>query len=311
MAGLTAARRLRQLGVASTIVDKGRRPGGRMATRAVDGARFDHGAQHFSVRTASFAGAVESWVESGIAAVWFRSRSVSNPELGREPRHMGTEGMRGIPEHLAGGLDVRLATAIDRLEPTGTGLAALAGTEIVGEGSGVILTPPVPQILGVLRAGDIVLPPEVDAMLAGVSYNATLAVLAQLDRASDLPDGHLSPSSGPIAWLADNEQKGISSLPALTIHSTPEFAAAHLEADPEEWIPILCERASPHLDANIIGAAGHRWRYAQPRTTLQSGAVGFRSGGPVVLGGEVFAGARVEGAFQSGLAAAEMMWAML
>jgi len=311
MAGLTAARRLQQLGLPSTVLDKGRRVGGRMATRTLDGARFDHGAQHFSVRTEAFAGSVDSWTEDGIAAVWFRSRSVSNPDRGREPRFMGKEGMRSIPEHVAAGLDVRLATTVDRLEATASGLALAAGSELVGEGSGVILTPPVPQILSLVRAGDISLPPEVAAMLAEVAYDATLAVLARLDGPSGLPDGHLSLSSGPIAWLADNQQKGISPLPALTIHSTPEFASTYLEADPAEWTPILCAAASPRLGANITAATGHRWRYAQPRTTLQDGAVGFHAGGPVVLAGEVFAGARVEGAFQSGLAAAEMMWAML
>jgi predicted NAD/FAD-dependent oxidoreductase len=128
--------------------------------------------------------------------------------------------------------------------------------------------------------------------------------MASLDGASRLPDGHLSLAEGPVAWLADNHQKGVSSLPAVTIHSTPAFAAAHLESDPAVWTPLLGAAAAPHLDANIVGAVGHRWRYAMPTQTLDIGAVSFGDQVPVVVAGEVFVAAKVEGAYRSGLAAA-------
>jgi predicted NAD/FAD-dependent oxidoreductase len=311
MAGLTAARRLAEFGIPSTIVDKGRRPGGRMATRTIDGARFDHGAQHFSARSDALSGAVDTWTAAGVATVWLSSPSITNPDLGVESRYVGTNGMRGIPEFLAAGLDLRLATPVDRLERTASGVAAFSGPENVGEGSGVIVTPPVPQTLALLRAGDVIPPPEVESMLADVSYDATLAVMAQLDGPAGLPDGHLSPPGQPIAWLADNQRKGVSPLPAVTIHSTPEFAAERLNADRNRWVPLLCDHASRYLGADITSATGHRWRYSRPQTTLKTAAVGFRSPAPIVLAGEVFAGARVEGAFLSGLAAAATMRSML
>ena len=52
MAGLSCATRLAALGHEVALFDKGRGPGGRMATRRVeaDGTllRFDHGAQYFT-----------------------------------------------------------------------------------------------------------------------------------------------------------------------------------------------------------------------------------------------------------------------
>jgi phytoene dehydrogenase-like protein len=56
MAGLTAAHRLQRSGVSVVVVDKGRHPGGRLATRELSGgARADHGAQFFTVRTSELA----------------------------------------------------------------------------------------------------------------------------------------------------------------------------------------------------------------------------------------------------------------
>ncbi|HEY4897356.1 MAG TPA: FAD/NAD(P)-binding protein [Solirubrobacteraceae bacterium] len=44
VAGLTAAARLAEQGLAVTVLDQGRRPGGHLATRELAGARADHGA---------------------------------------------------------------------------------------------------------------------------------------------------------------------------------------------------------------------------------------------------------------------------
>jgi predicted NAD/FAD-dependent oxidoreductase len=44
LAGLTAARSLVAGGHDVLVLDKGRSPGGRMATRRIGGATFDHGA---------------------------------------------------------------------------------------------------------------------------------------------------------------------------------------------------------------------------------------------------------------------------
>ena len=42
-------------GWAVTVFDKGRGPGGRLATRRADDLRFDHGAQYFTARDPRFA----------------------------------------------------------------------------------------------------------------------------------------------------------------------------------------------------------------------------------------------------------------
>ena len=54
MAGVVAARELTRNGDDVVVMDKGRSPGGRMATRRDGDARFDHGAQFFTVRDELF-----------------------------------------------------------------------------------------------------------------------------------------------------------------------------------------------------------------------------------------------------------------
>jgi predicted NAD/FAD-dependent oxidoreductase len=69
-------------------------------------------------------------------------------------------------------------------------------------------------------------------------------------------------------------------------------------------VPELVGAAGPLLSSPILEAIGHRWRYAEPRITFDTGFMSFDAGFPIVLAGEVFAGAKVEGAFSSGMAAA-------
>ncbi len=302
-AGLTAARALDRRGLRCVLLDKGRVVGGRMATRRMGGGRFDHGAQHFSARSDEFRAEVDGWRAAGVAKVWLRTPSRTEPDRGVEPRHAGVGGMRRIPERLAGGLDVRTGNEVERLELANRRVGARGVTA-----RAVVITPPLPQALALLSASGI----EPDAPLAGslgrVRYDACLAVLALLDGPAGLDYGHVAPGAGPVAWIADNQHKGVSPIPAVTIHSTPAFAADHMEEPPERWVALLAAAARPHLSGRITEAAGHRWRYSMPRHTLDTGCAPFAAGGvPVVLAGEVFAGARVEGAFTSGRAAADWL----
>lgn len=311
MAGLAAATELEKRGISTILLDKGRAPGGRMATRRIGDASFDHGAQHFSARSSEFRGQIERWIESDLVRKWFSS--ASNTIVGRpvEPRHVGQGGMRRIPERIAAGLRVETSVAVDQIRRAAGGVAAVSDHGRLWHATGMIVTPPAPQTIQLFGRSEVRFPSPVETMLTETDYDACLAVMARLDSAADLRDGHLALGTGPIAWMADNQQKGVSAVPAVTIHSSAEFADANLEADQESWVVQLVEAARPRLAASIVDATGHRWRYSQPRRTFDVGAVVASSELPVVLAGEVFAGARVEGAFLSGLAAAELMGSIL
>ncbi|MDJ0924287.1 MAG: FAD-dependent oxidoreductase [Acidimicrobiia bacterium] len=304
MAGLTAARELNKAGISTVILDKRRAPGGRMATRTIDGARFDHGAQHFSARSEQFTSRVDELRNAGVVSEWYRADSRTTPGRLRESRFVGSGGMRRIPEHLANDLDVQTSVTVDKLIRDAAGITAVTGDIALARGSAIVLTPPVPQLLNLLRASNLLPGSSILDPLESVPYNPSLAVMATLDAPSGLPDGHLAEPSADVAWIADNQHKGTSQLPALTIHSTADFASAHVGSDWSGWTKHLADQVAPMLDGRIVHTVGHRWMYAEPRTTFDSGAIVLESDKPIVLAGEVFAGAKVEGAFLSGLAAA-------
>lgn len=289
MSGLTAAARLREAGAVVVLFDKGRSVGGRMASRRFAGARFDHGAQHFSARSPGFRLTVEGWKEAGVVSVWYRSKG--------EPRHVGLPAMRSIPEHLASGLDVRTDTAVRHVTPGP--VVTLTDGEVLPAGA-VVVTAPLPQ------AAEIVAPVAESSIverLGASAYAPSLAGLLVIADDPDLTDGHLSPDDPDIAWVADCRHKGVSDLPALTVHSTPDFARRHLEEPVERWLPDLIDATRRVLGIDVALARGHRWRFAEPETTWDTGHLDI--GGSVYLAGEAFSGARVEGAHLSGLSVAD------
>lgn len=296
MAGLATAVSLREGGFRPILVDKSRAVGGRMSSKTIGDARFDQGAQHFGILSESVAELLEPARTAGVMREWFRTRD------GR-PRYVGLGGMRRIPEFLARNLEVHTGTPVARLAIHDGRVTVHAGSRRF-EGSAAVVTPPLPQSLALLGASGI----EVaDPAIRGVDYRACLAVMAHLDGPSGLPDGHRTVVDDTVAWLADNKHKGTSAVQSLTIHSTPTFAAEHIEDDPDTWTDLLLDAASSFLASGVTGATGHRWRYSEPMTVLNMGSIVLQQSPPIVLAGEVFAGAKVEGAALSGLSAAAMV----
>ena len=103
LSGLVAARSL-----ASdhdvVVFDKGRSVGGRLATRRIGSATFDHGAQFFTVRGERLRAQVDDWLERGLARVW--CHGFADREDGY-PRYVGAGGMNSLAKDIAARLDCR------------------------------------------------------------------------------------------------------------------------------------------------------------------------------------------------------------
>lgn len=302
LSGLIAARKLGQADYQVVVVDKARAVGGRMASKRIGASRFDHGAQHFSVRSREFALAVAEWEAAGIAEKWFDGQSRTRPERGAEPRYRGVPHMRAICERIAHDIDVRLETHIDRIEVLDGQVRAVTEDGTTTYHDGVVITAPSPQALRLVRSAPI--HPSVLDQLRAVRYEPCLAAMLTLDKPTGWNDGHLVPEGSIVAWMSDNQHKKVSDQPAVTVHASAEFSEKHLESPVEEWLPSLVAEASIHIPGQILDSTGHRWRYSQPRNPIDAGALVGNTRPPIIFAGEAMVGARVEGAFLSGLAAA-------
>ena len=305
MAGLTAASELQISGRTVIVVDKGRGVGGRLASRRIGQATFDHGAQFMTARDPRFAAAIDGWCKIGVMEEWYRS-----PAEGAEdhPRWRGMPAMTAVAKHLANNVNVLLEKRIVLLRHDVSGwVAELESGETVSAGA-VLLTPPVPQSLAVLEAGAIEIQPEEKARLERIEYDPCLAVMVVLDGPSRIPSpGGLSPGEGPIDWIADNQMKGVSAIPALTIHATAAFSREHWDRDRRESVQALLRHAEPWLGSDVTEFHVHGWRYSKPVSTSENPCVILSHSPPLLLAGDAFAGPRVEGAVISGWAAADVL----
>ncbi|MEM9609175.1 MAG: FAD-dependent oxidoreductase [Actinomycetota bacterium] len=309
IAGLCAATRLEAAGHRVTVLDKGRGVGGRMATRRFGDAVADHGAQFFTTKSDDGAAVVAPWIEAGAVEVW-HERFLGDDGDSRVDGHLryrGVPSMTGPAKLLAAELDdVRTGVRVASVLPTdgAWSLDLVDGRTIAAEG--IVLTPPLPQLLELL--GPAPLAPAVRERLAAITYHRCIAVLAELAATSSVPTpGAVRPRGGPVEWLADNQAKGVSPVPAVTIHLRPDESVDWWD-EPD---PVIVERAAAAVDgwlgAEIVATSVHRWRYARPVDVLPERAMLLTDAPPAVAAGDVFGGPLVEGALRSGLAAGELL----
>ena len=93
---------------------------------------------------------------------------------------------------------------------------------------------------------------------------------------------------------------------ALTIHARADFSLHNLEAPQEEVARLLLEAAGPWFGGQVTAWQLHRWRYSRPVDGGQRPTCLFsRQPACLAIAGDAFGGSRLEGAFLSGLGAAE------
>lgn len=307
MAGLACGTQLSRNGVAVTLFDKGRGPGGRMATRRVDqgGAtlHFDHGAQYFTARDAEFAAQVRQWEAAGHVAPW--------PEAG-DAAYVGTPGMNAPLKAMAQALDVRWGARVDavsRMDEAGS-----PGWELIIDGTAhrfasVICAVPAEQAAHLLAHAK----PDFAALANASSSQPCWAVMASFAERLPLPD-HLRNRDGAIAWAARNASKpGRGEGETWVLHASPGFTRGILEFPPEDAAQTILryffEQAGIDPQKPDYLTA-HRWLYAMAQPSGH-GPMKLDSDAQIGLCGDWLVEPRVEGAWLSGHALAKAMIALL
>lgn len=305
IAGLTAAWKLHQYGRQVLVLEKSRGVGGRMANRRVGEATFDHGAQFITARETIFINWLNSLEQKNIVTKWFWGESSKD----RHPRWRGVPGMNALAKHLGEHLDIRTEKKVTALIKQGNKWRVCLQSPAANLlARAVILTPPVPQSLQLFDLHGPNNVEEVQLLLTKFTYERCLAVLARLDEPTHLkPPGFLRHPSTNISWLADNQLKGISPTPSLTIHATASFSASHWQKEKVHIGEVLLGEAACHLNVRVRDFQVHGWRYSKPQYIHEQRSLRLCLEPQLILTGDAFGGPRVEGAVLSGWDGAEQL----
>lgn len=334
VAGLACARTLQDHGVEVVVFDKGRVPGGRLASHRSPELEVDVGAPYFTVRDQRFGRFLQSWIDDGVIEPW-RGRICALPSGAAVPvdtppieRFVGTPSMSAIARHLGHDVAVRTSHRVDTIERR-AGCFVLAGT--IGA-PGVTLGPrndasEVPQVdFGEFEALVVCLPsdqahplvrvvsPALADAVARVACEPCLALglAPQGEALRELPfDGLFVGREGDpdriLAWLVrDSSKPKRRGDDSWVIHAGPKWSRAHL-GDPREWIEeqLLSEfsRVLQVPRFEVRATTLRRWAFARAPSSSPSAPL-FDVEAKLGVGGDWSAGGRVEGAFLAGVALA-------
>ncbi|MEQ8438974.1 MAG: FAD-dependent oxidoreductase [Ilumatobacter fluminis] len=300
IAGLSTAARL-ATDHDVVVLERNDTIGGRLGTIAIGGATFDAGAQFFTVRGDDLRARTDDWLERGVAFEWCRGFGAADGY----PRYAGAGGMSTLAIDLADGLDVRTRHMVFSLERLEDGWSVMLDDASRLEVDAVVITCPVAQAWALLAQSDVELPDE----LARSEFRRIIAALLTLDAPSTVPDPggvQLDPADphAVFGFVADNQRKGISDVPAVTLHASWAWSSDQWDDSDADVTEQLVAGASEWVDpASIVATTIRRWRFAAPAAPWPD-PCWVDDEHRVVVAGDLFAGPKIEGAFDSGLAAA-------
>lgn len=321
IAGLGAAHQLRSVGINNLcVLEKSRGVGGRMSTRRIGEILVDHGAQYFTYRSPAFQAVLEPLLGDGTVETWIEAVATlkSDGQIlwpGAEhtyPRYACLQGMTAVCKALSKDVDIYLETRATTLLAGNQGWEIQCESGQIYRAKAVLLTPPPEQsfaLLGDLEDRSEFAPGE------QVIFDPCFAVMAGYEDFSSAIPACLRWEADPqIAWSAIDGTKRSQPFTFL-IHTTPAFAKES-ESEPREQIAQqLLTHAAQKLSlpalANPAWSQVHFWRYAMPVNPLSQQWLGIEKPFPLAMAGCWCAGARVEGAFLSGQAAAKGLQAWL
>ena len=303
IAGTACARVLQDAGRDVVVLDRGRVPGGRMASRTLpdrDGRRVDTGASYLTVRDPGFQRVVDGWADRGLARPWTDTFAVLRDGVVTERktgpvRWAAPAGLRSLVEDLATGLDIRGSTRV---------VSVQAGLVDGQSADAVVLAMPDPQALEIL---DPSLSDERVA-LSGRAWDPVLALVARFAKRSWDFDGAFVHGSDVLDWVADDGSRRGDGAPVLVAHSTPAFAASRL-VDPAAAGAELVEglRSAAGLDGAVEVQHVQRWTFAKPVGTRE--APFFLGQRGIGLCGDGWGASKVEAAWVSGTALGQALLA--
>ena len=268
LSGLTAAYLLKDH-ADITVFEKARSVSGRMSSRRAEPYYFDHGAQYFTARTQPFKRFIQPLIDSGVIERWnaryvkLDGRKIIERKdwINDEPRYVGVPGMSMIAKYLATNLNIKLNAKIVTLRQEAKWQLISEKNISCGEFDWVICTAPSPQTAD-LMPKEFLYHDEIKAVQMRACFSLMLGFSQPLHL--DFEAAHVINSD--ISWLAVNSHKPGRAEPyTLLVHSSEEYAQAHIDDNHDEVMQHLCSETSGIIGCDV-GVSDYRtlhgWLYA-------------------------------------------------
>ncbi|WP_347548296.1 FAD-dependent oxidoreductase [Pseudalkalibacillus hwajinpoensis] len=307
IAGILAARKLRENGRDVLVLDKSKSVGGRLATRRIDAGRADHGAQFFTVRTEMFQQLVDEWEEHGWVTRWFGEKHA---------RYKSTAGMNQLVKHLAKEVPVQLTSKVEHVGREGDMYIIVSEEGESVKASTVLLTLPAPQALQLLETSNVQVADHARKSLSHITFDPAIVGLVTLDGEASTglpPSGHQDEGLPEgIERIVDSYAKGISSERIMSIYANTELSKALYSEEDDVILSKMMKRVSHLINADRVQSSQlKRWRYAQASNVHHAPTLRVSDQESIWVAGDAFLRSddksgrtRIESAVLSGLAAA-------
>lgn len=285
ISGAVCARVLREHGISAELIERGRAPGGRMASPELHGRRVDLGAAYFTAKEPDFVAAVERWSTSQLVRNWTDTLDVFSADGHHRTcgpvRHATPGGLRSLVR--AALIDeVRCEREVGSLDEL--------------DHDAIVLAMPDPQAARLA-------PDAAD----WVDYEPVITVVAGWEqRCWPFPDAAFVNDDADVTTVADDGSRRGDGAAVLVVHTTADRARAHLENPDGAVAPVLdALRRVMDVTASPEWTHAHRWTFAKPVATHGDDAFGLtdHAGRPLGLCGDSWCptGApRIESAWLSG-----------
>jgi renalase len=291
IAGLAAGRMAQQAGLKVMLIDKGRRVGGRVSTRRIDGFVFNHGAQFATSKSSDFRDILRAASTAGTATNW----QIED----KKTVVIGTPMMRAIPMFLADNLPIQQNRRIARIIRKTDHIQCVDTDDVPVTAKKVICTAPAPQTAALLT-DDF---PDLAATASHAAYAPCLTVMLGLADDELLPKMPVKSPQHDIGWAMCETARpdAAQHRPALTIQADAAWSAAHKDDRTDSVIKQLIEKyqlATECQIGEVLHAHAHRWLYAKVTTPSPADAIICQKN--LAIAGDWLGGARIEHAFISG-----------
>ena len=304
LSGLTIANILSKNGLKTIVVDKGRIAGGRMSHGVINRSevggndfKYDYGAQFFTARSNEFKKEVEFWLENKWIKKWCNGFNKNDGY----PRYIGIDGMHSLPLKISENLNVFQKTTIKTIKLLKHNWILEGSNNINFSSKYLIMTPPLPQTIKLLSKHMYFFDNNFLADIKNITYDKCVSLMMSIDKETNIkfPGAMQKPN---IFWdfIVDNKLKGISSKNCITAHASGSFSEFLWEFNDDECKRIMIDELAKLVNFETIQTKIHKWKYAKPKQVLNYFFKKDKHNQNLIVTGEVFGGAKLEGAFLSG-----------